>query len=116
MSNDLFGFKKYLEKLCPDELCPDDLISRRAILFDILEVMPNDIDPDLKKGEFIGLMMAAKKVVNSKRKCGESIFCICKNCKHWDRRDDFAPGLGVCSIHQRVRSETYFCADAERKD
>ena len=113
MSNDLFGFKKYLEKLCPDELCPDDLISRRAILFDILEAMPNDIDPDLKKGEFIGLMMAAKKVVNSKRGV-EMLFC--KNCKHWERRADFAPGLGVCSIHQRVRSETYFCADAERKD
>lgn len=114
MSNDLFGFKKYLEKICPDELCHDDLISRRAILFDILTAMPNDIDPDLKKGEFIGLMMAAKKVVNSKKGCRNVIFC--KNCKHWERQADYAPGAGVCGIHQRARSETYFCADAERKD
>lgn len=113
MSNDLFGFKKYLEKLCPDELCPDDLISRRAILFDILEAMPNDIDPDLKKGEFIGLMMAAKKVVNSKRGV-EMLFC--KNCKHWERMTEYTNGLGVCDKHNRVRIETYFCADAERKD
>lgn len=114
MSKDLFEPHEFIEKLLPNDICPDDLISRRAILLDILTAMPNDIDPDLKKGEFIGLMMAAKKIINSKRKCGELIFC--KNCKHWDRRDDFAPGLGVCSIHQRVRSETYFCADAERKD
>lgn len=113
MSKGLFEPQEFIEKLCPDELCPDDLISRRAILFDILKAMPNDIDPDLKKGEFIGLMMAAKKVVNSKRGV-ERLFC--KNCKHWERQADFAPGLGVCNIHQRARIETYFCADAERKD
>ena len=113
MSNDSFGFQDIVEKLCPDELCPEGLISRRAILFDILKAMPKDIDPDLKKGEFIGLMMAANKVVNSKG-CVEMLFC--KNCKHWERQAEYAPGLGVCDIHQRTHSETYFCADAERKD
>lgn len=66
MSKELFDLEKFIEKLLPDEVCPDDLISRRAILLDILKAMPNDIDPDLKKGEFIGLMIAAKKVINSK--------------------------------------------------
>lgn len=113
MSKGLFEPHEFIEKLLPNDICPDDLISRRAILLDILTAMPNDIDPDLKKGEFIGLMMAAKKVVNSKRGV-EMLFC--KNCKHWERQADFAPGLGVCNIHQRARIETYFCADAERKD
>lgn len=113
MSKGLFEPQEFIEKLLPDEVCPDDLISRRAILFDILKAMPYDIDPDLKKGEFIGLMMAAKKVINSKG-CVEMLFC--KNCKHWERQAEYAPGLGVCDIHQRTHSETYFCADAERKD
>ena len=66
MSKDLFEPEKFIEKLLPNEVCPDDLISRRAILLDILKAMPNDIDPDLKKGEFIGLIIAAKKVIDSK--------------------------------------------------
>lgn len=113
MSKDSFEPEKIIEKLLPDEVCPDDLISRRAILFDFLKALPSDIDPDLKKGEFIGLMMAAKKVVNSKRGV-ERLFC--KNCKHWERMTEYTNGLGVCDKHNRVRSETYFCADAERKD
>lgn len=113
MSKDLFEPHEFIEKLLPNDICPDDLISRRAILLDILTAMPNDIDPDLKKGEFIGLMMAAKKVVNSKRGV-EMLFC--KNCKHWERMTEYTNGLGVCDKHNRVRIETYFCADAERKD
>ena len=66
MSKDLFEPHEFIEKLLPDEVCPDDLIRRRAILLDILTAMPNDIDPDIKKGEFIGLMIAAKKVIGSK--------------------------------------------------
>ena len=67
MSKGLFEPHEFIEKLLPNEVCPDDLISRRAILLDILTAMSNDIDPDLKKGEFIGLMVAAKKVINSKK-------------------------------------------------
>lgn len=66
MSKDSLEPEKFIEKLLPNEVCPDDLISRRAILLDILKAMPNDIDPGIKKGEFIGLMIAAKKVIGSK--------------------------------------------------